>query len=143
LSTPSNPTKENDHVAATFDTAKAEPSHRARWTALSISSGGAWGVAAGVTEAGARLAAVAACKAKLVGPDACAGRVSTAKGGWHQAFACSVRHFTVSGVNQHGVGIIAADEEAEIKIATGFGVPACRLLVTVMPDGLIEQTGNM
>ena len=116
----------------------AEAVRPAAWTALSISSDGVWGTAVGVTEAGVKLAAVAACKARHTRADDCASHVSAANGEWHQAYACGDRHFAVSGLGRSGVEMVAAYEEAEIRIISAAEVAPCRLLVTVLPNGSIE-----
>ena len=131
-------------VTGSFDPPHAaEVAQRPSWTALSVSSEGVWGVATGVTEHGAKLAAVATCKAKFAWPDDCNSRVSTSQGGWHQAYACGEQHFTVSGVNLHGVTMIAAYQVAELKLASTVEIPECRLIVSISPSGEIDLNTGM
>jgi hypothetical protein len=130
--------------AACGDT--ADGNREKRWSAVTIASNGAWGVSTSWHKASARLAAIRDCRVRSgSSTEDCGERTVTVLGGWTLAFACGERTFVVAEPTLEEARVYARYRETEMRFAqsSGLGMPKCRLVVSVDPNGAISFNGGM
>ena len=117
-----------------------------KWSVITVASNGAWGVSSHRHKASARLAAIRECRARSTtsGND-CGERTATVLDGWALAFACGHRSFVVAEPTLAEAQLYARYRETEIRFAQsgGHGLPTCRLIVKVGPDGAVSVDADM
>lgn len=124
---------QREAVAQTADNGFEE-----KWSVITIASNGAWGAAINRHKASARLAAIRECRARSTTvADDCGERTAVVLGGWALAYACGQRHFVVAEPTLAEAQLYARYRETELRFAQGggLGLPSCRLVVKVDPDG--------
>ena len=112
-----------------------------KWSVITIASNGGWGVSTNRHKASARLAAIRECRARSSATtDDCGERMAAVLGGWALAYACGQRTFVVAEPTLAEAQLYARYRETEMRFAQsgGLGMPKCRLIVKVGPDGAVS-----
>lgn len=114
-------------------------------TVLTVASNGAWGTATREHTSAAIAAAIVDCRQRaagigITGSD-CGARQVYARNGWLLAYACGERMFAVSGRTLPEAHAVAGAQEINWRKMHRLDIPACRLVVTIGPDGKPEVSG--
>lgn len=117
-----------------------------KWSVITIASDRAWGASTNRHKASARLAAIRECRARsLAATDDCGERTAAVLGGWALAYACGQRTFVVAETTLADALLYARYRETELRFAQsgGLGLPKCRLILKVGPDGVVSFDAGM
>ncbi len=106
------------------------------WTALTVSSGAAWGSATHASRTTAMMQANAQCRERAgAASGGCGSHTATVRGGWMVAYACGTETFIVTArtfAEAHGAAI---NQEIELRDFERVEIGDCRRIVAIGPDG--------
>jgi hypothetical protein len=106
------------------------------WTALTISSTGAWGAYTSPSRIEAMIGAMAQCRENAgVAGSGCGSHIATLRGGWSVGFACDSETYISTGSTYAEANAAAIQREIELRQLQQVDIGACRRLVAIGPDG--------
>ena len=106
------------------------------WTALTISSNGAWGSATHASRTTAMMQAMAQCRERSGGAGGCGSNTTTVRGAWTVAYACGSETFIVTARTYREAHFAAINQEIELRDFERLEIGDCHRVVAIGPDGL-------
>jgi hypothetical protein len=116
------------------------------WTVLTMAPDGSWGAATSFSIHRAIAFAIANCKIEHQRELGCGAFFTSIQAGWSLGIRCGRETIVVAEKTLAGAEQAAARREAELRQLYSHGLPPCRRVVTVDPNGAIiapHSTGKI
>lgn len=105
------------------------------WTALTVSSTGAWGSATHASRTAAMMQAMAQCRDRAGASSGCGSHTTTVRGAWTVAYACGAETFVVTGRTFQDAHFASISQAIELREFQQIEIGDCRRIVAIGPDG--------
>jgi hypothetical protein len=109
------------------------------YTALTMAPDGAWGTATARYPNEAIAGAIARCRAMSTSKSGCGAYLAMVRAGWSFALRCGEHVILVAERARDDAERIATRREDELRANYAPGMPSCRRIVTVGPDGRVIE----
>jgi hypothetical protein len=115
------------------------------WTALTVSSNGAWGTHTSPNRIEAMIGAMAQCRDRAgVAGSGCGSHIATVRAGWSLAYACGSETFIVTGTTLAEARRAAINREIELReVERVEEIALCSHLVAIGPDGELASSAML
>ncbi len=106
------------------------------WTALTISSTGAWGTQTSRSRVEAMMGAIILCRENAGATGSgCGAHITTVRAAWSVGYACGSETYISTGATYAEASAAAVNREIELRQVEQIEIGACRRLVAIGPDG--------